>query len=590
MRSSIQSRVLALVGAGVFVTVGALSLLSRSSLLVLEGEVLDQHHRVADTMARELSRSVAGDMQLLAVAAGAPDEPASRAALETILRFGHVASTAFVVTRDGIVSTCEPSGGCDGLVADALRRLAIDAIRTQRPIVSNRVPGSRTNPESRLPHPEDRLICLMPLRGVEGQAGGAAGIMIDPADRRFAELVRATASPTLRVEIVDSNGAVIAGAATPDPAASASLETSAPVPDTPWTLRLFETGADPIAPIDAFRSRSMWLAPALAAVTMLLGWGIARSVRQPLVTLTEAAERIAAGRLDRPIAARPAARGGGEVGRLAVALEEMRAALKQSIETIERSNEELEGRVAARTRELATANASLEEREHLRQQLLRKVISAQEDERKRVARELHDETSQTLAALGIGVDMALAACAPEVSGQTHRRLEDIRRLVDRMHHELHRLIVNLRPSVLDDLGLAAAIHWFAERQLPSVAVRCELDFETRLPTELETAIFRAVQEAIVNIARHAHAESVLVQGSIENGALTVEIEDDGDGFRPDEVVQAHDSLRGVGLLGMRERLEIFGGSLHIDSEPGGGTRVVMRVPVTVPAVGFRLQA
>ena len=108
--------------------------------------------------------------------------------------------------------------------------------------------------------------------------------------------------------------------------------------------------------------------------------------------------------------------------------------------------------------------------------------------------------------------MALATCPPEVNGRTHRRLEDVRRLVDRMHHELHRLIVNLRPSVLDDLGLAAAIQWFAERQLPSVAVRCELELDTRLPSELETAIFRAVQEAIVNIARHAHAESVLIQG------------------------------------------------------------------------------
>jgi signal transduction histidine kinase len=300
------------------------------------------------------------------------------------------------------------------------------------------------------------------------------------------------------------------------------------------------------------------------------------------VALTAAAERIASGRLDRPIPARPAARAGNEVGRLAVALEEMRTALKQSIETIEQSNAELERRVAERTRQLETANATLEDRERVRQQLLRKVISAQEDERKRVARELHDETSQTLAALGIGVDMALASCPAEINGQTHRRLEDVRRLVDRMYHELHRLIVNLRPSVLDDLGLSAAVHWFAERQLPSVAVRCELDLEDRLPSEIETAIFRAVQEAIVNISRHAHAESVLIQGAVEHGVLTVEIEDDGDGFDPGQVVQAHDSLRGVGLLGMRERLEIFGGTLRIDSEPGGGTRVVMTVPVAAP--------
>jgi signal transduction histidine kinase len=579
MKSSIQSRVLALVGAGVFVTVGLLSLLSRSSLMVLEGEVVEQHRRVAQTMARELSRAVADDMRLLAVAAGAEDEPSTRVALNTILRFGHLAAAAFVVTPDGVITTCEPAGGCSGVIADEVRRYALEAISTQRPVVSGRVRSSHTNPESRLPNADDRVVCLMPLRAVEGRPAGAAGVLIDPVDRRFTDLVKSASSPTLRIDVVDDRGDLLATALPRDSGAPETFETRAPVPDTPWTLRLVETGSDPIAPIDAFRSRSMWLAPSLAAVTMLLGWGIARSVRQPLVTLTAAAERIAGGKLDRPIVARTAARGGNEVGRLAVALEEMRTALKQSIETIERSNQELERRVAERTRELATANATLEERERARQQLLRKVISAQEDERKRVARELHDETSQTLAALGIGVDMALATCPPEVNGRTHRRLEDVRRLVDRMYHELHRLIVNLRPSVLDDLGLAAAIQWFAERQLPGVAVRCELDLDTRLPSELETAIFRAVQEAIVNIARHAHAESVLIQASIEHGALTVEIEDDGDGFQLDEVVQAHDSLRGVGLLGMRERLEILGGSLRIDSEPGGGTRVVMTVPM-----------
>ena len=579
MKSSIQSRVLALVGAGIVVAVGVLSLLSRSSLMVLEGEVVEQHQRVAETMARELSRTIAGDMRLLAVAAGAEDDASARAALDGILRYGHVASAAFVVSPEGVVGTCEPAAACGGIVADEVRRLAVEAIRTQRPVVSDRIRGLHANPESRAPNPEDRIVCLMPLRSVEGGAGGAAGLMIDPVDRRFSDLLQPAASPTLRVDVVDSSGHLLVSAAPRGAAGPVSLETRALVPDTPWTLQLLETGRDPIAPIDAFRRRSLWLAPSLAAITMLLGWGIARSVRQPIVTLTAAAERIAAGNLDRPIAARPAARGGDEVGRLAVALEEMRTALKHSIETIERSNQELEGRVAARTRELATANAALEERERHRQHLLRKVISAQEDERKRVARELHDETSQTLAALGIGVDMALASCPPEVNGQTNRRLQDIRRLVDRMHHELHRMIVNLRPSVLDDLGLAAAIQWFAERQLPGVAVRCELELDVRLPTELETAIFRAVQESLVNVARHARAESVLIQGAIEQGTLTVEIEDDGDGFKVDEVTHAHDSMRGVGLLGMRERLEIFGGTLTIDSEPGGGTRVIMSVPV-----------
>ena len=215
------------------------------------------------------------------------------------------------------------------------------------------------------------------------------------------------------------------------------------------------------------------------------------------------------------------------------------------------------------------------------------MISAQEDERKRIARELHDETSQTLAALGIGVDLALAACDEPPAGTARRRLADVRALVKRMHGELHRMIVNLRPSVLDDLGLAAAIRWFADRQLASagIAVRCEVnELDERLPPEVETATFRAVQEALVNVSRHASADSVLVQGTLSKGRLVIEIEDDGVGFDQAAVVRSAESLRGVGLLGMRERIEILGGTITIDSAPGSGTRVLFSVPVpAVPA-------
>jgi signal transduction histidine kinase len=209
------------------------------------------------------------------------------------------------------------------------------------------------------------------------------------------------------------------------------------------------------------------------------------------------------------------------------------------------------------------------------------VISAQEEERKRIARELHDETSQTLAALGIGVDVAIADC-PLQADQLHTRLLDTRALVARMHDGIHRMIVNLRPSVLDDLGLAAAIRWFADYQLTprGIAVRCEFDdLETRLSPEAETATFRAVQEAIVNISRHAAAESVLIQGSVNGGVLEIEIEDDGMGFDPAAVVRSPESLRGVGLLGMQERIEILGGTVKLESSQGQGARVVFSIPI-----------
>jgi len=574
MKSSLQSRVLALVGAGVFLAVIALSLLSRTSLQSLDREVQHDHERLAASLAREVSRAVGDDLRLLAGAAAADPEQVP-AALRDARRFGRLSAGAFVAGVSGTVTACEPAYECEALLRTPIELAARDAIARQRPIVTDLVrdvDGRR------------RLVGIIPFRSVEGRTVAAAGITIDPSDRRLVELLDAAdIAATLRVTLLSGKGEEITfpGSGGPPPWYSVT----APVAGTPWVLQLTDTGSDPSAPIAAFRRRSLWLAPTLAAIAMLLGWGIAGSVRRPLVSLTKSAERIAGGDLSRPIHTRRAADGGDEVARLALALERMRQELQESIGEIESANRELEQRVADRTRELAGANARLEDRERLRQKLLRQVISAQEDERKRIARELHDETSQTLAALGIGVDLA-AAEVGDSSPVVRQRLDDARRLVGRMHDELHRLIVNLRPSVLDDLGLAAAIRWFAERQLGSagIAVRCELgELDVRLPPEIETATFRAVQEALVNIGRHASAESVLIQGSIEKGHLVIEIEDDGVGFDETAVVRSPESLRGIGLLGMRERIEILGGTVRIESAPGSGTRVLFTIPASVAA-------
>jgi signal transduction histidine kinase len=327
----------------------------------------------------------------------------------------------------------------------------------------------------------------------------------------------------------------------------------------------------------SYRRTSLWLAPGLTAVTLLLGWGIARSVRRPLLTITRSAERIADGDLTRPMDEAGARVGGTEIARLASAFERMRRSLAASVAATNAAHEELERRVEDRTHALALANARLEERERQRQQLLRKLIAAQEDERKRVARELHDETSQTLAALAMAVD-----AAANTPGSHAGPLPALRGLVSRISDGIRRLIVDLRPSVLDDLGLAAAIQSFADAHLTraGLAVRCEIDDgDLRLPSAVETAVFRAVQEALVNIERHALAQTVLIQVSIEGGTLAVDIEDDGVGFAPEAAVPEPDSLRGIGLLGMRERIELVGGSVRVESAPGEGTRVVMSVPI-----------
>jgi signal transduction histidine kinase len=165
-----------------------------------------------------------------------------------------------------------------------------------------------------------------------------------------------------------------------------------------------------------------------------------------------------------------------------------------------------------------------------------------------------------------------------------------RALAARAVENVHHVIFDLRPSILDDLGLVSAIGWYAERHLAprGIAVRCELEpVEGRLPQEVETAVFRAVQEALGNVARHARADNVLIQVTIQvtpgGGVLVVEIEDDGCGFDPAEVAQAAPSGRGLGLLGIRERMELVGGSAVVESRPGQGTRVVLRVPAGAPA-------
>ena len=573
MKSSLQSRVLALVGAGVFVAVVILSVLSRSSLMSLDREVQHDHERLAAAFARELTRAFDHDLRLIAGIASA--EPADlSSALREVRRFGRLSSAVFLVDGTGLVVACEPAHECSSLVSPEIAAAAARAIEQQRPFVSHPIADG-----------QGRLVAygLITFRAFGGPRVAAGGSVVHFADRRLVELLEAgDVATSLHLSLLDAGGHVIAGSRTFETAPSYTTEVT--VAGTPWRLRVSDTGSDPRAPISTFRRASLWLAPTLASVAMLLGWGVARSVRRPLMNLTGAAERIAGGDLTHPIDTRRAAQAGDEVSRLAVALEHMRQDLQRLIARIEASNLELESRVEERTRALAAATLRLEERERLRERLLRQVISAQEEERKRIARELHDETSQTLAALGIGVDVAVAECPPQAD-LLRARLRDTRALVVRLHDGIHRMIVNLRPSVLDDLGLAAAIRWFAEYQLASrgVAVRCEFDdFDMRLPPEVETATFRAVQEAIVNISRHASAESVLIQASVHGGRLEVDIEDDGIGFDPAAVVRSPDSLRGIGLLGMQERIEILGGQVTLESAPGRGARVVFSVPVERP--------
>ncbi len=224
----------------------------------------------------------------------------------------------------------------------------------------------------------------------------------------------------------------------------------------------------------------------------------------------------------------------------------------------------------------------LEAKERVRAELLAKALRAQEEERKRIARELHDQIGQSLNALVFGIKTAEAILqadvdrASEVLGRLKGAAADTVR-------ELQTTVYDLRPSVLDDLGLGPALRWFAESrvQASGVAVTLELpEPERRLPSEVETALFRIAQEALTNVVKHADARHVNVALSVEVERATLEIADDGVGFVATQVFAPDDdSGRGLGLLGMRERAELLGGRWEAESCVGEGTRVRVEIPI-----------
>lgn len=229
--------------------------------------------------------------------------------------------------------------------------------------------------------------------------------------------------------------------------------------------------------------------------------------------------------------------------------------------------------------ENARLYAEVQHKEQLRGELLKKVITAQEEERKRIARELHDDTSQALTALLYAADGGMEISNLE---EIKEMLEDMRALAVRTLDGVHKLIFDLRPTMLDHLGLVPALRWFAQSRLEPAGVRVTIDEKSasrRLPTEIETALFRVVQEAISNIARHAAARNVHISFDFRDEAVAVEVGDDGIGFDMIELALSPDSGRGLGLMGMRERIEVLDGELEIIAAPGYGTHVVIRVPL-----------
>jgi len=199
---------------------------------------------------------------------------------------------------------------------------------------------------------------------------------------------------------------------------------------------------------------------------------------------------------------------------------------------------------------------------------LRRVVAAQELERRRLARELHDETGQALTSILLGLK-------PLEDGPGRDAVAELHELVVTALQDVRRLAVELRPKVLDDFGLVPALERLAESFGEQTGLKVDFHSaigEDRLPSEVETALFRVVQESLTNVVKHSHANRVSIVLTRRGGGVAVVVEDDGAGFDP------ADSGDGIGLLGMRERLALLDGTLDVESSAGQGTTLVAEVP------------
>ncbi len=223
----------------------------------------------------------------------------------------------------------------------------------------------------------------------------------------------------------------------------------------------------------------------------------------------------------------------------------------------------------------------LQRKKGIQAHLLARVIDAQEEERKRVARELHDETGQTLSAVIMGLG-AMANALPENPVKAREILDDVREVAVQTLDGVRQIILGLRPALLDDLGLTPALQRVAEDFARRSSVHIDVlagDLDRRLPPDVETVLFRILQEGLSNVARHSRAQHAVLRLGRNGSTIGAVLEDDGVGFDPGETMTRLDSGSGLGLVGMRERAALLGGTVAIDSSPGRGTRISVELPL-----------
>lgn len=447
------------------------------------------------------------------------------------------------------------------------------------------------------------VFALVPLKNKNGTIVGVTAGEMNPTTHMFHQIIRAVPDePNTFIEIVDGHGIVLASNAPRRvftgsdhnhflathiekkistvrrchrchqdegrEMVSTDVLAFAPLEIAPWGVSILQPEADVFAPARKLIHIFFFFSIGSIGIALLMAIGMSRSIVKPVHELLDATHKIASGDMSKSIGF------GGidEIGQLSSSFEVMRVKLSDSLEALHSYNVELEERVRARTKEIQQSQKKVEN-------LLKRVISVQEEERKRIARGLHDETMQTLSALMMKLDMLnLQAELPPAD-----KIKEMKDIVLTIHRGIHSIIQNLRPSILDDLGLEAAIRWLLDKHLWEKGLTYFFNIigtqGKRFDPQIEISLFRIIQEIIVNIARHAHAENVFVIMKIDDTRLRVDIEDDGVGFDVPTALKRTEDTRGLGLLGMKERASLLHGRLHICSGPEQGTRISLYIPL-----------
>jgi signal transduction histidine kinase len=221
------------------------------------------------------------------------------------------------------------------------------------------------------------------------------------------------------------------------------------------------------------------------------------------------------------------------------------------------------------------AEAALHQSQERLTVLSRRLVAVQESERRALARELHDEIGQILTALNlvINIDTDLP------SRQIRKRLNEARAIINDLMQRVRNLSLDLRPTMLDDMGLISALQWHFERYTEQTGIRVffrHSQIERRFQADIEIAIYRVVQEALTNVARHAHTDKVEVRLLADKECIMVRIDDQGRGFDPQAVMAMYATS---GLAGMQERIALLGGELTIEAMPGEGTHLIIELPL-----------